>query len=147
MSERPTNIYEKLVPSLINAVVVLVISLPFFLLWGHGLKWKMAVIAIFFVYNLGFAIFNKNRCLGMIIAKTSWQKEFNLIQKLVYTVLYTLSFSTIFFWIVFPFDLLLVNLLILQLPLVLLRQTTLHAFLSGKNKTVRSQQPKNQRGA
>jgi len=139
VSERPTNIYEKLVPSLINAVVVLVISLPFLLLWSFGLKWKIAVIAIFFVYNLGFAIFNENRCLGMIIAKTSWQKKFSLFQKLVYTILYTLSFSTIFFWVFFPFDLLLANLLLLQLPLILLRQTTLHAFLSGKNKTIRSQ--------
>jgi hypothetical protein len=120
-------------------VAVLVTSLPFLLLWGFDLKWKIAVIAIFFVYNLGFALFNENRCLGMIIAKTSWQKEFSLFQKLVYTVLYTLSFSTIFFWVVFPFDLLLANLLILQLPLILLRQTTLHAFLSGKNKTIRSQ--------
>jgi len=137
MSERSTNLYEKLAPSIINAAFVLAVSSPFLWIWGFGLRWELATIAIFFVYSLGFALFNENRCLGMMVANTYWQKKFSLHQKLIYAILYTASFATIFFWIIFPFDLLLANLLLLQLPFVVTRQTTLHAFLSGNNRTVR----------
>ena len=137
MARRATNISEKIIPSAINVLVVFTISSPFIFLWGFGLSWKLAIIAIFFVYNLVFALFNDNRCPGMIVAKTYWQKDFILSQKLVYTVIYTLSFSTIFFWLFFPFDLLLANLLLVQLPMVLAKDTTLHAYLSGNNKTIK----------
>lgn len=51
---------------------------------------------------------------------------------ILYTFLYSLSFSTIVIWIFYPFDLLLFNLLFIQLPTVLLTGTTLHGYLSGR---------------
>jgi len=137
MQNRTTNVFEKLAPSAINVVIVLILSVPALIIWGFGLEWKLTITVIFFFYNLAVALFNDNRCLGMIIMKTHWQKDFNPVQKLVYISLYTLSFSTIFFWIIFPFDLLLVNLLLVQLPLVLTKETTLHGYLSGNHKTIK----------
>jgi hypothetical protein len=68
----------------------------------------------------------------MIILNISWKEEYPLKQQIIYTFLYSLSFSTIVIWIFFPFDLLLFNLLCIQLPTVLLTGTTLHGYLSGK---------------
>jgi len=123
---------------MVNLTIVFLISLPFLWIWGLGLSWRLATIVIFFIYSLTFALFSENRCLGMMAAKTYWQKKFSLPQKLIYTILYTASFATIFFWIIFPFDLLLANLLLLQLPFVITKQTTLHAFLSGNNRTIKA---------
>ncbi len=134
---RITNVLEKLLPSAINLVVVLLLASPFLIIWGAGLKWKVVTIGIFAVYNLAFAVFNKNRCLGMMLLHTYWQKDFSLLQKLIYVILYTASFATFFYWVYFPFDLLLVNLLLVQLPFVLIKQTTLHGYLAGNNRTTR----------
>lgn len=132
---RRTNVLEKLGASIINVAVVFVFTIPFILLWGFGLYWKLSFIGLFFLYNLIFLIFGNNICVGSRILKTRWEKEYPFINRLIFIFLYTLSFSSLLFWIIFPFDIFLVNMLLLQLPCVLLTGTTVHGLLSGKMMT------------
>lgn len=133
---KTTNIIQKLIPSLINISAVAMIASPLFLLNWSFASLKIILMILFFSYNLLFLIFFKNRDLGMMVVKTYWKDEYPLLNKLIYIVLYTASFSTLIFWIWFPFDLLLINLLLIQLPCILLTGTTLHGYLAGKMVTV-----------
>jgi len=72
----------------------------------------------------------------MMIVKTYWKEDYPKINQIIYAVLYTASFATLFIWIWFPFDLFLFNMIFLQLPCVLLTGTTLHGYLSGGMTTV-----------
>jgi len=135
---RRTTPLEKLSVSVINAAIVLVLSLPFLYLWGPTWQWKIATIILFLLYNLFFLVFNDSRCVGSMLIHTYWEKPYPTINHVAHLFLYTLSFSTLFFWIWFPFDVLVFNLLLLQLPCVVLTGTTLHGFLSGRMITVRS---------
>lgn len=134
---RKTKLFEKALPSLMNVSFVAILSIP--LTWIHcdTATKKIIVIGLFFAYNLFFLIFNNNRCLGMIITDTHWKKTYPLKNKFMFIFLYSLSFSTLFFWFFFPFDLFLFNMLILQIPLILIKGTTLHGFLSGDMVTIK----------
>ena len=133
---RETNVFEKLATSAINVFFVLVIFLPFFFLVDDTLTKKLILIVIFFGYNIAFLTFNQNRCLGMMILQTRYAKKYSKSQHIIYAVLYSLSFSTLLFWIFFPFDLFLFNMLLLQLPTVIIKKTTLHGYLSANITTV-----------
>ena len=130
--ERNTNALEKLSVSVINTFFVALLSLPFYFLFGFTIKYKIALVLIFLLYNLACAFFNKGIGLGDIILNTKWKKEYSLKNHIIFSFLYTLSFSTIVIWIFFPFDLLIFNLLFVQLPSVLISGYTLHGYLSGK---------------
>lgn len=132
METKNTNALQKLSVSIINVLFVLLLSIPVYLIWGFGLEYKIMLVAIFLVYNLFFVFVTKNRCLGMIILNIYWKEEYPLKNKMIYVFLYTLSFSTSVIWIFFPFDLLLVNLLLIQLPFVLKTGSTAHGYFSGK---------------
>ena len=67
----------------------------------------------------------------MRIINAEWEDEYSLKRKLLYSFLYTLSFSTFLIWIWFPFDLLILNLLLLQLPFVLITGRTVHGYFAG----------------
>ncbi len=134
---RKTTLFEKLFTSAIGALLVLLISAPLLLIWGFSPLWKLSVIFLFFLYNVLFLMFNNNRCLGMIIIKTNWAQQYSKSQHFIWIVLYTASFSTLFWWSWFPFDLFLINMLLIQLPTVLLTGTTFHGWLSGKMETVK----------
>jgi len=124
-----TNWFEKLSVSIINVAFVVIIFIPLsFLL---DINWRLLLILIFFTYNLFFLLFNHNRCLGTIILGFKWKKDYSFLNHLIFIILYTLSFSTLLFYIYFPFDLFLINMFLLQLPIVLIKGTTLHGFLSG----------------
>ncbi len=127
---RTTNVIEKALTSVINFVIVFIISFPFFKYLSF-LNWKISIIIIFFLYNLFFLIFNENRCLGMMAVGTIWDKKVSFPKELLFIFIYTLSFSTLFFWIWFPFDIFLINILFLQLPTILMTGTTFHGYLSG----------------
>jgi len=133
-----TNLYEKALSSLINAVIVIILFLPFFALNINILTKKLILVVLFLLYNLFFLVFSKNRCLGMIIMKTHWKKEYAFINQIIYLILYTLSFATLIIWIVFPFDLFLFNMLFLQLPMILLKGTTFHGYLAGNMISVKN---------
>ncbi len=74
----------------------------------------------------------------MTIVGTYWAKDYPLKNQLIWLSLYTLSFSTLLFWVFFPFDLFLINMLCLQLPMILIKKTTLHGFLSGQMVTIKN---------
>jgi hypothetical protein len=127
--ERITYWYEKLFASVINVAFVAIIFIP--LSFFINIDWKFLLILIFFGYNLFFLIFNKNRCLGMIILKTYWKEDYSFFNYSIFIILYTLSFSTLLFYFYFPLDLFLANMLLLQLPTIVLKKTTFHGWLSG----------------
>ncbi|MFA5349232.1 MAG: hypothetical protein WC309_02595 [Candidatus Paceibacterota bacterium] len=130
---RKSNALEKLGASIINTGAVLILSVPFYFLFhGFNLYWKLSFIGSFFFYNLFFLIFFDNRCLGMRLLKTRWEREYPIINQLAFIFLYTLSFSSLLFWVYFPFDIFLFNMLLLQLPCVLFTGTTVHGLLSGR---------------
>lgn len=132
MYSKNTNALQKLSVSIINVFFVLLLSSPFYYYYGFVTGYKVILVMLFFIYNLSFIFLTKNRSLGMMILNIFWKDEYSLKNQIIYVFLYTLSFSTAVIWILFPFDLLLVNLLLIQLPMVLLTGTTLHGYLSGK---------------
>lgn len=132
METKNTNALQKLSVSIINTLFVLILSSPFYSIFGLTTTYRVILVSLFFLYNLTFVFLTKNRCLGMILLKIHWKEDYPLKNQIIYVFLYSLSFSTIAIWIFFPFDLLLFNLLFIQLPTVLLTGTTLHGYLSGK---------------
>ncbi|KKQ94929.1 MAG: hypothetical protein UT66_C0004G0023 [candidate division CPR2 bacterium GW2011_GWC1_39_9] len=132
METKNTNALEKLAVSILNTFFVILVSFPFYFAYGFTIKYRIILVIIFLFYNLLFVFTTKNRCLGMIILNIYWREEYPLKNQVIYALLYTLSFSTLVIWIFFPFDLLLVNLVLIQLPFVLKTGTTLHGYLSGK---------------
>ena len=130
-----TNALEKLLASIINTVIAFIISTPFIFI-KTVIDFKYIFLIVFFLYQIAIVFTKDKRCFGMII-KTYWDKDYKNINYIIYAIFYTLSFSTIIIWIVFPFDLLLVNLLLIQLPFVVFTEYTLHGYLSGKMKSVK----------
>ena len=135
---KSTNIFQKLAASVINIFIVVLFSSPLIFIQMSVIDKKLIVIGIFFLYTLIFLIANYNRDLGMILVGTIWKKQYPWYQHLVYNIFYTLSFATIFFWIKYPFDILAINLLVLQLPTIILTGTTFHGFIAGNMVTIRS---------
>lgn len=129
---RETTALEKLLTSLINISVALLFLLPF-LFWGHFsiLELKGILIGLFFLENLVSIAFFDYRLPGMVLQHTYWKHSYCTRNQLLHAALYTASFASVLFWVWFPGDLLLFNLLLLQLPCILLTQTTLHGRLSG----------------
>jgi len=133
------NIWEKLINSIINVSVVLIIFLPFYIFLGISiLNKKLIFIFLFLLYKIGIILLNKNRSLGMLVTKTYWKKNYSLYHQFIHALLYTASFSTLLFWIIFPFDLFLVNMFFLQLPMMLKTNMTLHEYLAGKMEAIKN---------
>jgi len=132
---KTTTALYKLLPSLVNVCLTFVVALPL-LVWVGGLTWKLGWLAIFLSYSLLAEVFFR-RDVGMTLFGTHYELPRSLKQKIVYAILYSLSFSSLLFAIWLPFDLLLANLLLLQLPCVYFTGNTLHGFLSGNIKTVK----------
>lgn len=134
---RTTNAFEKLGASFLNTLIALGLSVPFLILWGPTLSWKISVIVLFGLYESFIFIFQKDRCFGMKIMDTYWRKHYSLRQHIIFNIFYTLSFSTILIYVWFPLDLLIFNILFIQLPMTLLTGTTLHGYLSGNMHTAK----------
>lgn len=133
---RDTTIFEKLVPSIINAVITVTLSVPFYFLFGYGIEWKLSVIGIFYILQVIDTHENRHfSCFGMRIFGSVWEKSYSRFQRNCYSLLYTLSFSSLFFSVYFPFDLFLANMLLLQIPSILITQTTFHGLIAGGLKT------------
>jgi len=129
---RKTTALEKLFTSLVNVIVVFVVSIPFFLFDGlSALTLKLIIIGLFFLENVMAIIFLEYRLPGMIIQNTIWQGRYSKMNQFIHAIMYTASFASMLFWIWVPGDLLLFNLLLLQLPCVLLTKTTFHGFIAG----------------
>ena len=133
---RDTSILEKLIPSLINAALVFALSLPFYFWFGFGLKWKISAILIFYILQVIDTHESVSfKCFGMRIFGSVWEKRYSRFQRNLYSILYTLSFSTLFFYIYSPFDLFLANMFLLQIPSILISHTTFHGLMAGGLKT------------
>ena len=127
-----TNAWQKLVVSMINTGLVAIVSVPFFIMFGFSFEYRCILVLLFFAYQLTVLLFPGRRSVGAILTRTVWSKKYPLKNHLVYAALYTLSFSTLVIWVVFPFDALIVNLLAIQLPFIKKTGYTLHGYLSGK---------------
>lgn len=127
-----TSAWQKLLVSIINTGFVGILSIPFYILFGFNFEYRLILVLIFLGYQIAILLFPGKRSIGAIITHTVWNKEYPLKNHIIYAFLYTLSFATLVTWMVFPFDLLLINLLLIQLPFVWRTGYTLHGYLSGK---------------
>ena len=110
---RPTTFLEKGLNSFISVAVLFILFIPILSLDISLLSKKLIFILFLFVYQIAIIVFNENISIGMIITKTSWKNNYPLHNQFVHAILYTASFSTLLFWIYFPFDLFLINMLFL----------------------------------
>lgn len=124
--------WQKLFISVINVCFVATLSIPYFIALGFTFEYRLILVLLFLAYQLVILLFPKRRSIGAIVTRSFWNKEYSLKNHLIYAFLYTLSFSTLVIWIIFPFDLLLINLLLVQWPFVQRTGYTLHGYLSGK---------------
>lgn len=97
---------------------------------------KLSCVLVFFFYNIYFES-RYGRCLGMMWGKTHYANPCDTSKKMWYILFYTLSFSTLLYYVWFPFDLLLINFLCLQLPCLLIKGNTLHGYLGGMETVFR----------
>lgn len=134
--ERTTGPLEKFGASFFNTIIALGLSVPFLIILGPGLYWRISVVVIFGLYESFIFLYQKDRCFGMKIMDTYWRKHYTFRQHVMFNIFYTLSFSTVMIYIWFPLDLLILNLLLVQLPMSLMTGTTLHGYLS-KMETVK----------
>lgn len=94
-------------------------------------------IVLFFLYNILTVFINKGRCIGMMLTRLHWEREYPLKNHCTYITLYTVSFASLLFSVYFILDLLLINIFLIQLPFVLIKKTTFHGYLSGNMITVK----------
>ena len=134
---RLTTPFEKACNSLINILFVVVLSFPFWYTSFTLTIKKLIILLIFFLCKLIFIFFNKNRSLGMMLTNTEWKQRYPLNQQIFHALLYTSSFSTLLFWIYFPFDLFLLNMFFLQIPTLYFKKTTFHGYLAGNMVTIK----------
>lgn len=133
---KKTTAVEKLITSLVNASIITVLSMPLIFILDFN-AWRWSVVGLFFLYHMTFVVTESRGCLGMRVIGTFYSEKFQTNQYILYSILYTMSFATLFWWVLFPFDVFLVNMLLIQLPTILITGTTLHGFVSGKIITVR----------
>ena len=129
-------IFKKLSASIINVIISFILFIPFYFIIKDTFILKVFFITIFFVYNLLFSMFGEWKCIGMIIMKLKYKDKYSRQQLILYNILYTLSFSTLLFYICYPFDLFIFNMIFLQLPTIIIKKTTLHWYISGNVTTV-----------
>jgi len=127
------KLMQIILPPIINGLIVLffgILFAPF-----QYLPAKIFIILLFFLYNLYFLIFHQGRDLGMFLLDIDWRDNYPFKNKIAYLVLYTASFASLFYYVIFPFDLFLINILILQLPTVLLKELTFQQRFAGNLQT------------
>lgn len=127
-----TSAWQKLLVSIINTCFVIILSIPFLALIGFNFKYYLILIFVFLAYQLAILLFPGRRSIGAVLTRTVWLEDYPLKSHIIYALLYSISFSTLFVWIIFPFDLLIFNLLLIQWPIVHKTGYTLHGYLSGK---------------
>jgi len=132
----PSSMMDKLGASIIDVAIILVISVPFVGFFEDSTTWKFFAVGLCFTYNIVFLFANDNRCIGMLIAGTQWERQYSIWRFLIWVVLYTASFATLLWWVWFPFDLLLINLFVLQLPSVIFTKTTFDGLVTGRMTTI-----------
>ena len=92
-----STLKQKTIASMVNCTIILVLSLPFYVLLP-SIYWKLTTVGLCLSYHMIF----RRTCIGMRLAGT----RYNAPPTTAYIALYSLSFSTILFWVWIPFDLL-----------------------------------------
>jgi hypothetical protein len=114
---------KKATASAVNIGLVSTLTSPVYFLSGIDV-WRICCTVLFFLY----ALLLPHRCLGQMFAKTYQNKPTNL----AFAALYTAGFTTVIYWIWFPFDLALANGLFVQIPCLLVFGNTLHGLATGR---------------
>lgn len=127
-----TNAWQKLLVSVINTIFVATISLPFLLWVGFSIEYRIILVLIFLAYQLIVVLLPGRRTIGAVLTHSYWIKEYSITNHVIYAFLYSLSFATLVIWILVPFDLFVINMLLVQLPMIQRTGYTLHGYLSGK---------------
>jgi hypothetical protein len=125
-----SSIIQKIVASLINGGFIFLITLPIGLANKFSTGWKFSFIIIFYIYEALCGFIKGKRDIGMIIESTHWEQEPSLVRYLFYNIFYSLSFGSMLFYFKYPFDLLIINLIVLQLPSYLIFKKTFHGLLT-----------------
>lgn len=128
---RPTRPLEKLLCSAVNAAAVLLPFIPIAISDLPLLAKQVALVGLFLAENLIAIAFFDYRLPGMWLLGSFMAEPYPLRSRLRHALFYTASFATLPFWVWFPLDLFLVNMLCLQLPAIWLTGTTLHGWLAG----------------
>lgn len=113
----------------VTAPVVLCLDLDFF-------QARIAFLCVSVAYLAAALLTQGHRSIGMVVMGVRWRENYSLTRLTIYALLYLLSLSTLLLWVYFPLDLLMANILLLQLPCVLLTGTTFHGFISGRITTM-----------
>lgn len=130
---KTSSIFDKLLTSALNVLIVVLISLPFILIAESLIVKKFIIIGIFLLYCLFISIFNKGIYPYMALSGEKWKENYPLKKHVIHSVLYTLSFSTLLFSIFFPFDVFIFNMLLLQLPMLIFKKMTPPCLFSWKD--------------
>lgn len=117
-----SNVRQKALASFVNILIVMTLSLPIYLHagWETG---RISSVILWFLYNLLF----RRRCVGMMVAGTYLERPASIL----YVTLYTLGFSTFFWSVLVPCDLLLANALC-QIVSIKITGNTLHGWIGGQ---------------
>lgn len=124
-----SSLWQKVGASTVNCSLALLLSLPLYPFVSVEL-WKISTIMIFFVYNLCF----RSRCLGMRLVGTFSERPTSIL----YAALYSLGFSTFFYSVWIPGDLLTAN-AVIQIGSVTMTGNTAHALLAGQGTIDRTE--------
>jgi hypothetical protein len=116
-------ITKKATASAVNISIVSASTLPIYYFLGLNI-WRVSCIISFFLYSLLLS----HRCFGQMVAGTYQNQPTNL----AFAALYTAGFTTVIYWIWFPFDLALANGLFVQMPCLLVFGNTLHGLATGR---------------
>jgi len=91
--KRDTDLLEKLIPSIINLVLIFTLTYIFSLIFSFSklLYIQITFVLVALIYDFSIAIFNNNRCIGMIIMNTNWNKDYPIKQRILYALILTVS--------------------------------------------------------
>jgi hypothetical protein len=121
----------KILASVINVIISLLVWAVLRSIDNEFFDNKIWLVFLFYTYNVIFIFFEKDgREPGMKLAKTYYEKDYSIFQKILYCTLYTASFASLIYWIVFPLDIFILNMLCLQLPAFLMKRNTFHGLIS-----------------
>ncbi len=129
---RQTTRLEKIIASLVNIGVCFILSLPILIVYRSRVQWQIAFVVAAGIYQVIVATILRDRCLGLRAIKARWEQErYPTRRRIIFHTLYFLHDASVAVWIFFPFDIFLANILILQLPLLLIANSTFQNWTSG----------------
>ncbi|MEK7588224.1 MAG: hypothetical protein AAB438_00205 [Patescibacteria group bacterium] len=127
----PNKPLEKVRNSVVHILILGIIFYPVTFFIKDIFLLKILFLLLVFIAQIVFVFLNNGRTLSHVIFKTYHKEKYKNWQWLVWSIFYTVSVASILFWVYFPFDLLILN-LIIQYITYLIAGTTLHQLLAGK---------------